>query len=130
MNKLISLGDKTAIALSVICIVHCTVLPVLLILLPPVSAFLSFNDELFHLWLLAAVIPISLLAIMTGYVHHKNGHVIMIGLLGLTLLILAVVFGHDILGGYGEVVLTIAGSVVIAYSHYQNFRQRRLAHNN
>ncbi|ALM92720.1 MULTISPECIES: MerC domain-containing protein [Alteromonas] len=118
------ISDKAAIALSMLCVVHCLLLPVLLILLPPLAGALAFDDELFHKTLLFFVVPISVIALMMGYFYHRNHTMLLIGGMGLSLLILAVVLGHDVLGEYGEVVLTVIGSSFIAFSHIRNLRLR------
>jgi len=48
--------DKMAIGLSMICTLHCLMLPIALVILPSLSASI-FGDEGFHQWLLMAVIP-------------------------------------------------------------------------
>ncbi|MDO6566980.1 MerC domain-containing protein [Alteromonas sp. 1_MG-2023] len=119
------ISDKAAIALSMLCVVHCLLLPVLLLLLPALAGALAFDDALFHKTLLFFVVPISVVALMMGYFYHRNHTMLLIGGVGLSLLILAVVLGHDILGEYGEVVLTVIGSSFIAFSHIRNLRLRR-----
>jgi hypothetical protein len=72
MKKLLNASDKTAIASSFVCILHCIALPLILIVLPSVSGLLVFNDQHFHLWLVIAVVPISIFAITTCYFHHRH----------------------------------------------------------
>jgi hypothetical protein len=124
MNKLIDMGDKTAVVLSLLCTLHCLALPILLILLPSVSTLLAFNLESLHLWLLFAVIPIGVISLLLGYFHHHQVHVSVIGFIGMGLLISAVMFGHDLMGGKGEAVLTILGSALIAFGHIRNLYLR------
>ncbi|CAD5248429.1 conserved membrane hypothetical protein [Alteromonas sp. 38] len=123
------ISDKTAIALSMLCVVHCLLLPVLLLLLPPLAGVLALDDELFHKTLLFFVVPISVIALMMGYFYHRNHTMLLVGGVGLSLLILAVVLGHDVLGEYGEVALTVIGSSFIAFSHIRNLRLRRQTDN-
>ena len=42
-------------------------------------------------------------------------------MIGLVVLILAGVLGHDILGEVGERVATVIGSFFIIFSHYKNY---------
>lgn len=125
MSKFIDSTDKAAIVLSMLCVVHCVALPVVLIVLPSVSGLLAFDDEVFHIWLLFAVIPISLFATLTGYFHHRRKSVLSIGLAGMVALVLAAVVGHDLFGHTAEVVMTIVGSGLIAYAHLRNLSLRR-----
>lgn len=125
MNKLIDAGDKTAITLSFLCALHCIALPIVLIILPTVASLLAFDLESLHLWLIFVVIPVSAFALISGYMHHKRKNVLIISAIGMLLLIAAVIFGHDILAGKGEVILTLAGSVLIMFGHVKNFKLRR-----
>jgi 4-amino-4-deoxy-L-arabinose transferase-like glycosyltransferase len=124
MVKIQQIGDKAAVGLSLLCVVHCLFLPILLILIPPLSGVFAFNDELFHTWLLYAVVPISALAMLMGYFHHRSQRVFLIGALGLIILILAAFLGHEVLGEYSEVAFTVLGSSIIAYSHIRNYQLR------
>ncbi|WP_102797062.1 MerC domain-containing protein [Bowmanella denitrificans] len=123
--KLQNISDKAAVGLSALCVVHCLFMPIILILIPPLSGVLALNDELFHIWLLFAVVPISSIALLMGYFHHRNRHVFVIGALGLTILVIAAVMGHDLLGEYGEVAMTVVGSCIIAFGHVRNYQLGR-----
>ena len=122
--KLQQFSDKVAIGLSFLCVIHCLFLPVLLILIPPISGLMAIDDEAFHIWLLYAVIPISVIALAMGYLHHRNINVFFVGIICLGTLTLAALLGHDILGEYGEVILTVIGSLIIAFGHIRNYRLR------
>ena len=121
MTKMQVLSDKLAIAFSMVCLIHCLVLPILLILLPPFSGLFALDDEMFHQWMLYAVLPISIAALMMGYLHHRSYKVFLVGSIGLLLIIISTTLGHDLLGEAGEVVLSILGSMIIAYGHFRNF---------
>jgi hypothetical protein len=125
VNKLFNASDKIAIGLSFMCVLHCIALPLTLVAMPSVTSLLALNDERFHLWLVFAVIPISLFAVLLGYLHHKRLNVLLISAVGLSMLVGAAMFGHEVLGEKGEVVLTLFGAVLIAFSHISNFRLRR-----
>jgi carbon starvation protein CstA len=127
MSKLIDIGDKTAVSLSVLCTFHCIASPLLLVVLPSVSGVLAFDPELLHMWLLFAVIPVSIFAMIAGYLHHRRASISFISTFGMGLLIIAVVFGHDLANGWGETILTIAGSIFIAYGHIKSLLLRRTA---
>ncbi len=121
-----TLTDKAAIGLSLLCALHCLAFPLALVSLPSVAA-LQLDDEAFHLWMIIAVIPTSAFALTMGCRQHKRYHLMVLGLLGLTLLILAVVLEETILGetSYSEIiekVLTTLGAGIITYGHYRNYR--------
>lgn len=121
MSNIQTLTDKTAIGLSLACAVHCLATPLLIVLLPSLSA-LNLDNEAFHLWLVAAVIPTSAYALTMGCKQHKQFRFIAFGIVGLTCLILAVLLGESLLSETGEKVLTMIGAGIIAYTHYQNYR--------
>lgn len=126
MRAFINSADKMAVLLSMVCTIHCLAIPALLLLLPTMSGLLAFNDEAFHYWLLFAVIPISLFAVIAGYIHHRKANITFIAGIGMALLIVAVLLGHDLLGEVGEVGLTVLGSVIIAFAHLRNLHLRKV----
>jgi hypothetical protein len=125
MSKLIDVGDKSAVVLSLLCTLHCIVTPVVLVMLSSVSGALAFDPEVLHFWLLFAVIPISLFAMITGYYHHRKASISAISLVGMLTLISAVIFGHDIMAGKGEIVLTLIGSMLVAFGHIKSLKARK-----
>jgi hypothetical protein len=125
MTKFQQTSDKAAVGLSFLCVFHCLLFPTLLILLPPLSGLFALDDKLFHQWLIFAVVPISSIALTMGYVQHRSGRVFLIGALGLTLLIFTAFLGHEFLGEYGEVALTVIGSSIIAFGHICNYQLGR-----
>jgi len=114
-------SDKLSIGLSLACTVHCLVLPVLLIMLPSFAA-LNIHDEAFHLWMAIAVIPISLYALSLGCKAHKRYRVFIMGVIGLTLLIAALMLGEERIGEAGEKLLTVLGSGFLVIGHLMNYR--------
>ena len=99
---------------------HCLALPLLIALLPTVTV-LSLQQEAFHFWMVVAVIPISSYALFFGCKKHHNFSIVGIGIIGLTCLILAVLFGESHLGEVGEKLITVIGALLLSSSHYQNF---------
>lgn len=122
-QSLNSLGDKAAITLSTLCFIHCLALPLMMVLMPSVW-LASLNDERFHQLLLFAVLPISLYALWRGYRQHQQGMVLSVVLLGLVLLAASALLGHDMLGEWGEKLLTVMGAVTVALGHWWNYRVR------
>jgi hypothetical protein len=121
MKQLQAIADKTAISLSFICTLHCLATPFALALLPTLAA-INLADEAFHLWMVIAVIPTSLLALSMGCKKHSDYRVMLLGITGLGLLILAAFFGHDLLGESAETALTVVGTIIIAAGHVLNHR--------
>ena len=111
-------ADKLAIGLSLMCTVHCFATPVILALLPSL-AVLQINAEQFHLWILAVVLPTSLLALSLGCKKHKRTRYMACGVVGLACLIIAVLLGQE----EAEKALTLIGSAFIALAHWFNYQQ-------
>ena len=117
-------ADKLSITLSMACMIHCLLMPSFLILTSGFLA-LTINNELIHKVFLILVIPISLYALISGFKNHKITSYLYLGISGLWLLIFAVSFGDGVFGEPAEQVLTFLGSLIVAYSHYQNFQTCR-----
>ena len=113
-------ADTAAISLSILCALHCLATPVALTLYPSAIA-LGLGDEIFHLWMLFGVVPFSVFALTLGCGEHRNLRVAGAGALGITLLCASAMLGHDLLGDWGERVLTLIGAGIVAGSHVRNF---------
>jgi len=114
-------SDKTAISLSALCLAHCLLVPSFLVFLSGYVS-LSYNNELIHYVLLFIAIPVSLYALITGVRNHKSYTYLYTGLVGITALILAVTLGAQIWGETGEKALTTIGAILVAISHFKNYR--------
>jgi hypothetical protein len=114
------IADRTAIALSALCVVHCLLLPVAIAMLPALAA-LGLDNEAFHGWMVVVVLPVSAIALVMGCRRHGRPGMLALGSMGLVILILAVVAGHEVLGETGERLTTVLGALLIAFSHYRNF---------
>lgn len=113
--------DKLSIGLSMLCAIHCLVLPLLLVALPSLGAF-QLQNENFHTWMLVSVIPISIYSLTVGCRKHKRYKLFLLGGSGLMLMVVAVLFGNEIAGEFGEKALTLAGATLIVFAHFGNFR--------
>ncbi|MDG1125646.1 MAG: MerC domain-containing protein [Pseudomonadales bacterium] len=119
--------DKSAIGLSIACVLHCLTLPIVLVMIPSLSG-LWFADESFHVILIYVIVPISVVAIFLGCKRHRSVSVFAYAALGLAVLIVTVVLGHALLGELGEKALTVVGAALITASHIKNFRLCRACH--
>ena len=103
-----------------LCVLHCLALPLLIIFIPSIST-LFFAQESFHFWMVMAVLPTSIYALTLGCKQHKQFSILSYGIVGISCLILAIVFGESHLGEFGEKVLTVIGAGIIAFAHIKNF---------
>ncbi|AKM06552.1 MerC domain-containing protein [Pelagerythrobacter marensis] len=115
--------DGLAIGASAVCLVHCLLLPALLVLLPTLGAWLAFPES-FHVWALAFAFPASVFALAGGYRRHRRTRPVAIALVGLALLALGAFIAPDELI---ETVLTVPGAIALAIGHALNWRMARHA---
>lgn len=114
--------DKFAILLSGVCLVHCLLTPVLVTLLPILTTSVLLDDSMFHKLMLWLVLPTSLVALFLGCRKHKKWFIAATGALGIAILIGVAFIGHELFGITGEKVATSIGGIVLAVSHYLNYR--------
>ncbi len=127
MNHLTSYTDSLAIGLSGVCVLHCLASPLLLVVLPSLTA-LQLENEAFHGWLLVGVVPTSLLSLALGFKQHKRFKLVVVGCVGMSILFLATSFDNHAHDATLEKAFTIAGACILAVAHYWNFllcRQQR-----
>lgn len=120
MKNFQALSDRTAIGLSFLCAIHCLALPVLLVLLPSLAS-LQLDNEAFHVWMVFAVLPISIYALTLGCKKHGRYWFMVLGFAGLALLVSALLLEERV-GEMGEKLLTLTGACLIAWGHFFNFR--------
>ena len=117
-----ALFDKIAVGLSGLCLLHCLLLPFVVAVLPFLG---QFDDDHLHAEMLIFVIPVSVVALAVGFRRHGRVRVILAGTAGLTILTLGAFIVHDLYGLFADRMMTVSGSMVLAYTHYQNFRLAR-----
>ena len=121
MNTAQAITDKLAIGLSLMCAIHCLFLTGLLALLPSLAT-LNLDNEAFHLWMVVAVLPSSGYSLTFGCKQHKRYRLFILGSIGLTLLVMALVLGEERIGEVGEKILTVLGAGFVSVGHWFNFR--------
>ena len=113
--------DKAAIGLSMLCIAHCLLTPIAIVMLPTLGATF-LDDERFHYALLFLVIPTSIFSLALGCRKHGRREILLFGLVGISIMSLILIIGEDVLGELGESMLTILGALIVAFAHVRNFR--------
>ena len=114
--------DKVAVTLSGLCLVHCLALPLLIVILPFSG---QFSDDHLHMQMLILVIPVSVVALALGFRRHRHPGVVIAGISGMIIITLGGIVAHDYYGLFTDRLLTIIGSLVLAFTHYRNFRLSR-----
>ena len=112
--------DAAAIVLSGVCMLHCLALPIALTILPIVNVTL-LDETTFHLIMMVVILPISLIALTIGCRQHKDKLTLILGSVGLGILTITAIFGHDLLGLSGERIVTSTGGLILAAAHIQNY---------
>lgn len=110
--------DGVAISASILCLIHCLLLPALIVLLPTLAAFLAVPSA-FHLWALALAVPTSTLALTTGYRRHCRVRPTIFALPGLILLAWGALLAPT---ERAETMLSVAGALLLALGHGLNWR--------
>ncbi len=117
--------DKFAIGLSIMCAIHCLVLPLLLAMLPGMAA-LQLDNEAFHLWMVVAVLPTSIYALTMGCRQHKRYRLLILSAIGLALLFMELLLGEVLISEAGEKILLVTGAGFVAVGHWFNYRLCRI----
>ena len=112
--------DAAAVGLSLLCITHCLLSLMPLLILPSLAATL-FYDERFHFGIVFLVLPISLLALVMGLRKHGQYSVPITGACGICLLLIALLIGEESIGEIGEATLTGAATLIVGFAHVRNF---------
>jgi uncharacterized membrane protein len=111
--------DHVAIALSSLCLIHCLLLPAIIVALPLLA---QFNETHFHVQMLIVVIPVSLFAFGIAYRRHRNKAIIVWGIVGIAIMFVGGTVAHANYGALADTALTMAGAIILATAHYFNNR--------
>ncbi len=119
-KKSIRFWDKLGVLVSSLCIVHCILLPVVIIAFPAVASFLGLSEDNTHFALMAFLLPATAFAVYSGFkVHGQFQPLIWLGV-GLGLVVLGTIFAHNFLGHHWEFILVTLGSVSLVRGHILN----------
>ncbi|MCB1691958.1 MAG: MerC domain-containing protein [Pseudomonadales bacterium] len=116
--------DALAVFLSGACMVHCLALPLLFTLFPILQGSL-LEESYFHMLMLLLVVPTSTIALSVGCRRHKDLATIVLGTIGLVILTITAVFGHELFGYVGERIATTIGGLVLSCAHIRNYLKCR-----
>ena len=107
---------------SVACALHCLLLPVLSSMAPTISVY--FENEWIHRGLVAGLVPLAFLAFVGGYKKHGKLWLLLLGVVGVTFLLMAV--GTESFDFHElEKPLTLLGSILLVVSHVLNIQFSR-----
>ena len=114
--------DRSAVALSSLCVLHCLALPVIVSVLPLAGVWAE--AEWAHKAFVIMAIPVSGYAVFIRGIHFRDRIFVVLVTLGMTLLVAAAFIEnfHDY-----EQLLTAVGAVLVAGSHLWRWRCHRSA---
>ncbi|GAB4115352.1 MAG: hypothetical protein Tsb0027_05510 [Wenzhouxiangellaceae bacterium] len=119
--------DYLGIGLSLACLIHCLALPLLIMFTPFVASWL-LEDEFFHTYLLAFILPVALSAFAIGWLRHRSLVVLACGSVGLSLISIAALqaawLDHSLFSASMEKILTSIGGFMLIVGHLLNLRWR------
>ena len=104
-DRVTNVFDQVAVGLSGLCVLHCLLLPFVLLALPFLG---QLGEDHFHLQVLLLVFPISLFALGRGYRRHRNMLILLTGFAGLTLLAVGATLVHNQYGLTADRIVTIS----------------------
>ena len=124
--------DRIAIALSGTCVVHCIALPIVVAFIPLLDSVIlhsgnALHEFWFHQFILLFILPISILALISGYRYHKKLIPILVSGAGLLVLTFTAIFVETLIEAHiiphaGETWLTMFGGLIHALGHILNYR--------
>ena len=118
MQKII---DNLGITISAACAIHCVLLPAILIIAP----YSFFASHEFHETLIYFILPFAAVAFFLGCKKHGDYKVLIMGSIGIILLATSLVI-HEVFHSeqhseeFMVILITIAGSVTLIFSHLRN----------
>ncbi|MFN7262404.1 MAG: MerC domain-containing protein [Pseudobdellovibrionaceae bacterium] len=120
-----NLIDTLGMILSGLCALHCLALPVVMLSLPIMARY-YLAHPLFHLVFAAVILPLGLWAFVRGYLHHRKGWILSLGLVGLLMISFLPPILHGLVAGirldWNEPLLLSVASGLLIFAHYKNQR--------
>jgi hypothetical protein len=108
--------DKTGIAASTLCIVHCILTPFLAAALPIIAA----TERSTHIGLTIILMAIGSVAFVPGYRKHGRRSMVYMGMLGFMMLCAAVLLPENLASETIETLLTVIGGGFVIIAHLSN----------
>lgn len=112
--------DRWALWLSGACLVHCLAISAALLLLPTLAGLLVSSETQMHWLFLTLALPVSAIALGSGFRHHRAWPRLMLGMVGLASMFVGV---SHAAGREMEAPLTVLGVVLVVVAHVLNIRQ-------
>lgn len=111
--------DSFGASVSGLCLVHCISMP-LVFAFAPTLAHLIPGDEIVHRLLAFFVVGAGLPAFVIGFSKHKKWLALAVGLLGMSIVLGALIFGNRFNSHGAEIGVTMLGSLLLTTAHLTN----------
>ncbi len=112
--------DIAGMLLSAVCMLHCLLLPVVVVAGVGSGMLWAGDQDWTHQIMLGLVVPVSGIALAGGWVRHRRQRVLALGIVGIIILTYSAVFAHDQLGHTADALLTTLGGGLLALAHWRN----------
>lgn len=116
--------DGMAIGASALCLAHCLILPLILLLVPTLALVLTIPES-FHLWVFLFAVPSSAVALWIGFRRHRRETPVLLAMAGLSLLAAGLFAAPS---PQAETMLTVFGSILLSAAHVLNWRALHHGH--
>lgn len=113
--------DYVGMAVSILCVIHCLLLPVAIFVLPSLVSHL-WEEDTVHIVLAVFVIVSAALAFGPSYLQHRNKRPLKWMFAGLALVLFATFAVHDVLGHEWEAPFSVIGGLMLVRAHWINRR--------
>jgi len=111
--------DMIGIGASILCAIHCALLPFVLAFAPALSHFVP-GDERVHRVLAFLLVGVGLIAFWTGYQVHRRKIVVLLLAFGIAAIV-AGAYGEGWLPSHRwETAITLIGSSLLVTAHFKN----------
>lgn len=112
--------DFIGIMLSVLCAIHCSITPLIILFLPSLGSI--FQSEFMHVGLFILILPTAIFSFLRCYKLHKDLKTLGLGILSLIFLLSGIAADRIFHSHSLEHFLTVTGSMMIITAHILNIR--------
>lgn len=112
--------DKLGILFSGLCIAHCLLMPIVMILLSGNALLSVLESEWVHSLLLVPIFIVMMISLPSSWLKTRNPWILVFAILGAVLLLVS-----RATHGMSEVLLTLFGSSSLIAAHLVSFKLRR-----
>lgn len=117
MKIMIKLGDYLGVFASALCLLHCALTPVALLI--PFFTQIPHHDD-FHYWMIAVVALPIIFSLIPGFAQHRKAIVLLFGLTGFVCFLVSIFWVGPRYGEIAELILASIGGVNLIIAHIKN----------